>query len=151
MLKFVKQLTDFQYHRVSFAKCTQLERSPGTDTGHACGFAVGEMKPKSQWSTQTGLRDIPKSGFIHSQETIYKRELIWSSWIRSAQTKSPHGLTYKYNPHTNQPIAGLQLNKHPIYLPLCQWLYLTFKKAIIEDKIQPTGQLSFYLIIHHSG
>ena len=29
MLKFVKQLTDFQYHRVSFAKCTQLERSPG--------------------------------------------------------------------------------------------------------------------------
>ena len=25
---FVKQLTDFQYHRVSFAKCTQLERSP---------------------------------------------------------------------------------------------------------------------------
>ena len=30
MLKFVKQLTDFQYHRVSFAKCTQLERSPGS-------------------------------------------------------------------------------------------------------------------------
>ena len=29
MLKFVKQLTDFQYHRVSFAKCTQLEWSPG--------------------------------------------------------------------------------------------------------------------------
>ena len=29
MLKFVKQLTDFQYQRVSFAKCTQLERSPG--------------------------------------------------------------------------------------------------------------------------
>ena len=48
MLKFVKQLTDFQYHRVSFAKCTQLERSPGTDTGQACGFAVGEMKPRSQ-------------------------------------------------------------------------------------------------------
>ena len=29
MLKFVKQLRDFQHHRVSFAKCTQLERSPG--------------------------------------------------------------------------------------------------------------------------
>ena len=43
MLKFVKQLTDFQYHRLSFAKCTQLERSPGTCGSKLLPMMLGDI------------------------------------------------------------------------------------------------------------